>query len=433
MHWIALLPPEGAHTAWGWRALQFTPRVAQVDEALVLEVSASHRLWGGPDRLLRRLFRPNHAAARVEYARAATYLIAIALLRLQRQGLAVPPAVPDGLPLSTLTAAQPWLDTLARTGCRQWGQLRALPRGGVARRFGAPLLEALDTAYGERPAACVWLTLPEVFDASLELPALATTAPGLMWAAQRLLLQLQAWLRARDRGALALQLQWTLDLKRLDGVPLPPHESLTVRTAQPAQDMAHLRRLVGEQLARVRLAAPASHLRLRLTDSAPWLGASRSFLPEDNRPGERLHELVERLSARLGEDQVQVPVAQADHRPEAMQRWVSARGQGAGEGGATPSAAHASPPAADVLYPTWLLREPLALAVERDVPQYGGPLRRLTRLHRIEAGWWEGGGPALRDYFIAHSPQAGLVWVYRERPALAGGGSGRWFLQGFYA
>jgi protein ImuB len=63
MHWIALLPPEGEHTAWSWRALQFTPRVAQVDEALVLEVSASHRLWGGPDRLLRRLFRPNHASS----------------------------------------------------------------------------------------------------------------------------------------------------------------------------------------------------------------------------------------------------------------------------------------------------------------------------------------------------------------------------------
>jgi hypothetical protein len=278
MHWIALLPPEGEHTAWGWRALQFTPRVAQVDEALVLEVSASHRLWGGPDRLLRRLFRPNHAAARVEYARAATYLIAIALLRLQRQGLAVPPAVPDGLPLSTLTAAQPWLDTLARTGCRQWGQLRALPRGGVARRFGAPLLEALDTAYGERPAACVWLTLPEVFDASLELPALATTAPGLMWAAQRLLLQLQAWLRARDRGALALQLQWTLDLKRLDGVPLPPHESLTVRTAQPAQDInfsfqrgaSHPKELVAR-------AAQLGYQALALTDECSVAGVVRAW------------------------------------------------------------------------------------------------------------------------------------------------------------
>ena len=33
MYWIALLPShEDERTAWGWRALQFTPRVAEVDE-----------------------------------------------------------------------------------------------------------------------------------------------------------------------------------------------------------------------------------------------------------------------------------------------------------------------------------------------------------------------------------------------------------------
>ena len=44
-------------------------------------------------------------------------------------------------------------------------------------------------------------------------------------------------------------------------------------------------------------------------------------------------------------------------------------------------------------------------------------------------------GMTLRDYFIAHSPQAGLVWVYRERPApgAAPAGEFRWYLQGLYA
>jgi protein ImuB len=76
------------------------------------------------------------------------------------------------------------------------------------------------------------------------------------------------------------------------------------------------------------------------------------------------------------------------------------------------------------------------------VPQYGGPLRRLARLYRIETGWWEdadGGqnSPALRDYFIARSEQAGLLWIYRERPAALAAAEGtsqaRWFLHGFYA
>jgi protein ImuB len=256
----------------------------------------------------------------VPYAQGATHLVALALLRLQLRGLPVPAAGARRPAPGHAERRAALADTLERTGCRTWGQLRALPRGGVARRFGAGLLDALDMAWGQRPEACAWLALPEVFDMNVELPALATTTPELMWTAQRLLTHLQAWLRARDRGVLALQLQWTLDLKRLDGV-LPSHQQLVVRTAQPAQDMAHLRRLVSEHLARETLAAPANHLRLRVLDSAPWVGASRSFLPEDNVPGEKLHEFIERLSVRLGAHNVVVPHAQADHRPERRQQW----------------------------------------------------------------------------------------------------------------
>lgn len=427
MHWIALSPPEDQRTAWGWRALQFTPRVAQVDEALLLEVSTSQRLWGGQERLLRRLLR--RRADPVPYAEGATHLVALALLRLQLCGEPAPRRLPDDLPLTTLTAALPWVDTLARTGCNTWGQLRALPRGGVARRFGAPLLDALDMAYGQRPESCAWLALPEVFDMNLELPMLATSAPELLWTAQRLLTHLQAWLRARDRGVLALQLQWALDLKRLDGVALPSHQQIEVRTAQPAQDMAHLRRLVSEHLARTPLAAPANHLRLRVLDTAPWQSTSRSFLPEDNVPGEKLHQFIERLSIRLGAHNVVVPHARADHRPERRQQWRPARD------GAPKPLAQGEP---DALQPPWLLPVPVRLDLRGDVPQYGGELRLLTRASRVMTGWWENseaGGQIARDYFIARSPAHGLVWVYRDR--LAGGVTGsardRWYLQGLYA
>ncbi len=39
--------PPGQQNAIGWWSLHFTPRVALVDEAAVLEVSASVRLFGG--------------------------------------------------------------------------------------------------------------------------------------------------------------------------------------------------------------------------------------------------------------------------------------------------------------------------------------------------------------------------------------------------
>jgi protein ImuB len=415
MFWIALLPSdEQQRTAWGWWGLQFTPRVAHVDEALLLELSGSLRLWGGKKELLQLLLQGQPELEPAQWAQGATSLIALGLLRQQLAGRALP-AQARKLPLETLTEAREHVDTLARAGCRSWGDLEALPRGGVSRRFGAQLLAALDCAMGLRPERYPWLTLPELFDQKLELPALATSAPELMWSASRLLTQLQLWLQARQLGALAFELEWTLDLKRLDGARLPSHEQLVIRTAQPAQDMAHLRKLVSEHLDRASISAPANHLRLRSLETTAWAGASHSLLVEDQVKGDQLHQLVERLSARLGAQQVVVPQANADHRPDHRQRWVPAQELAA----AAPRKGKAKVLPADAIHPPWLLPRPLRLSVQRDTPLYHGPLRLLTRPQRIEAGWWdeEGKGLALRDYFIARSEAVGLVWIYRERPA----------------
>jgi len=434
MYWIALLPPhEDERTAWAWRALQFTPRVAFVDEALLLEVSGSERLWGGRAKLLRQLVRECDPLSAPRWAHGATSLIALALLRLKARNEKLPAHGPDSLPLDTLTAAFEYVGTLERTGTRTWGGLRALPRYGVARRFGAALLEALDCAYGNRPEQYDWLRLPEDFDLKFELVALATTAPELMWAAQRLLTHLQVWLQARNRGVLALELEWTLDLRRLNGVKLPSHQQLAVRTGQPTQDIAHLRRLVSEHLSRATLAAPANHLRLRSIDTVPWGGADKSLLPEDNVKGERLHQLVERLGVRLGEGAVVMPQAHPDHRPEKMQKW----GRGLRGAAMTTSPAMTT---SDALYPAWLLPHPLRLEVHNEKPHYHGPLRLLAGPQRLETGWWDPDtrGAALRDYFIARSEEAGLLWIYRERLSLNdaahdGHAPVRWYLHGIYA
>ena len=79
MHWVALLPlpyaeaPEvpgqdEALRLWSWRALQFTPRVALADGVVVLEISASERLFGGRRALLRQLFEQNQPHPGVEWS-----------------------------------------------------------------------------------------------------------------------------------------------------------------------------------------------------------------------------------------------------------------------------------------------------------------------------------------------------------------------------
>jgi protein ImuB len=426
MFWIALqLSPDDDTTTWGWRALQFSPRVAFVDEALLLEVEASERLFGGRRKLVRALLAGQPGLTVLHWAHGATAHLALGRLRCLAAGEPLPDDGIAGMPLAALSAAREHLSTLERIGCTRWGQLDALPRAGVSRRFGAGLLAALDCAYGRRPERFDWITLPASFDQRLELPSTATTAAELMGAAHRLMSQLQAWLQARNLGVLAVELEWTLDLRRLDGKILPPTESLELRTAEPTQDMAHLRRLGAEQLARTPLAAPANQLRLRSVQTVPWGGVTTSLLPEEVRPGEKLHQLVERLSARLGESRVCMLEQLQDHRPEKMQRWKPARQLKPRESSGQPQ---------DPVFPAWLLREPLRLQVKGDKPWYQGPLTLLTRARRIEAAWWDAGQaqPVLRDYFIARSESAGLLWIFRERLS-ADQERAPWFLHGLYA
>ncbi|RQO81547.1 DNA polymerase Y family protein [Acidovorax sp. FJL06] len=510
MHWIALplprweadapaAPPALADAgAAGWWALRFTPRVALVDgEAVLLEVSTTERLWGGREALLAQVCAAWSLAAHANEVDGAdgadgvaagpggcrrqaldppqpvwgcgpTALVAQALLRLAMAGRAPPSRVPQGLPLHTLTALRPHVASLERMGCRTWGALQALPRAGVARRFGAGVLRVLDQALGHAPQAHLWLELPEQLVLTAELPALAESAEALLWSAGRCLAVLQGWLQARQLGALGLELAWRHDLRRIDGVALVPTAALQVRTAQATQDMAHLRRLLSENLARTTLAAPANQITLRLLEAAPLPQRNASLLPPGGRQGggdaasapagEALHQLLERLSARLGAGQVQAPVLLADHRPECMQQWRPAAEVLAGRAGAAgaprPPGPSAEPHAPDAaLWPTWLLRTPRRLAMQGHRPCHHGLLRLLAGPHRFEAGWWScaeaesPGDPAhvspslaLRDYFMAYNDVAGLVWVFRERlppraedeAEPAGLRPQRWFLHGLF-
>jgi protein ImuB len=259
------------------------------------------------------------------------------------------------------------------------------------------------------------------------------------------------WLQLRQSGVLALSLRWTLDARRHTAT----EGELVLRTAEPMLDMGHLERLLGEHLARVTLPAPAQYLHLRTLETQKLGGTSASLLPEDQRPGDKLVHLLERLSARLGRHQVLQWQACADHRPENMQTWLPVMNDSkliAGSAINTPARglkglktpqnlknAAVALPVADVavtpgqaLWPTWLLVPPLKLFVQHQQPHYQGALTLLSGPQRMETGWWGAQDFALRDYFVACSEQSALLWIYRERLGGAQGGSD-WYLQGVFA
>ncbi|HEY8879499.1 MAG TPA: DNA polymerase Y family protein [Roseateles sp.] len=418
-------PPQVAD-ALAWLALSFTPRVARLEEAVVAEVSSSLRLFRGA-RALRQRLQAQAAQAGLALgpqAWAPTALGAVALARCADTNPGRFSDRLDALPLSALSAAHAHHAMLARLGCTRLGELRRLPRPALAKRFGPALLTALDQAYGDLPEVHEWLTLPERFDARLELPWRVEHAPVLLHFAEVLLRQLCAFLAARHAGVRALRLAWQYDAMRPRDVA--GSGELTVATADTTRDLPRLTRLLGEHLARTTLAAPAGEIRLSADTVLPLEEGSASLLPGPSDPAERTttNALLERLSVRLGADRVREGRLHEDHRLDRMQSWQPWP--------APPVVAVRRPPGPQ---PTWLVEPPQPLRCDtREQPTYCGPLTRISGPHRVEAGWWEGHASLqTRDYFVYRSATRGLLWVYHERPSSTASATPSWFLHGVFA
>ncbi len=433
MLWSALLLPsaptapctEAARRAVATWALQFTPRVALADGAVLMEVAASVRLFGGKRALRDRVVAESPDVGVAQVAWAANSLAALALARAGiENGFKQPlPVLLDALPMEVLDAVHSHQRALAHIGCRTLGDVRALPRGGVSRRFDKQLLQALDQAYGAEPEAHVWVALPERFDERLELMARVEQAPALLWGARRLLLVLSGWLAARRAGVTAFTLRWAHDAMRSRDAG--EGGEITVRTAEPTRDTEHFCRLLAEHLAHVQLPAPVGDLHLLATEVQPLVERSASLLPDTVRQGETLHLVLERLAARLGPGRVLRPVVLPDHRQEWMCRWQS-----------VPEPLPRKPtPDTGLPQPTFVLPEPLRLLVRGNRPIYQGELQLLAGPQRVEGGWWDRVDTdgttrhVVRDYWVALSAKAGVLWVFQTRLDEAPA----WYLHGHFA
>ena len=364
----------------------------------------------------------------------------------------------DAAPVWLLGPGREHWDALQSMGLHTLADLRALPRAGLARRFGESLLHALDRARGDAPDPRQPLEPPAVFDSALELYARADTTDQLLHGAVVLLARLIAWAQARRARVAAFTLRMRHERSRRHDTgnadaaangdadaAVPAHTTLTVELAEPGIDATQLQLLLRERLARCTLPAPTLELSLHCHRWVQAEAPSGELFPSRQSQREGLQRLLERLRARLGDEGVLRLQPLADHRPEHAQHLRAAtttitstitstianphsNTRHAGPPAAR-SAEAAPPPAGGALplhRPAWLLPEPLPLHERGALPLLGGrPLQILSGPERIEAGWWDA-DLAARDYFIARDHAGALVWIYRTRLAAPGG----WFLQG---
>lgn len=354
---------------------------------MLAEVQGSLRYFGGLEALLARL-RGGLGELGVEAALAVAATPRAALWKARGGGGKL-----EALPLRVLGKENPFLESI---GVRTLGELMALPRDGLARRCGQEILDELDRACGRLHEARLFFAPPARFDATLELPGAVAQAEGVLFAARRLLVQLEGLLAARQEGIHG----FSLDLHQHKNII-----EIQIRLASPARETDRLAQLLREKLSSVVLREPVEAIRLRAADFVPLHPASGGLFGDPRAEGEDWARLVERVQARLGAASVHGLTVQPDHRPEHAWRRVE-------PGEWDPR--ECVPPGPR---PAWLFEAPRRVAAEA--------LELLAGPERIECGWWDG-DDAKRDYFVARQGAA-LVWAYREMT------DGGWFVHGVFA
>lgn len=414
--------------------LPYTPCLVQAESyTLLLEVSASLRLFGGLPVLRRRLLhtlRPQEVSLRVATATNAdaAWLLAVHPGAHIRHALSSSTLTRrlHTLHCRHLPAALPYRDWLDGIGCQELSMLRALPRAELQRRTSPLLLYALDRLYGQaQNTRLSWFVPPNHFHQRLELPSPGTQSEALIFAAQRLLRPFCLWLEQRQQAATHISLLFEHDARRHDQAYTP----LMLQSAQAIWHPEGWLRLLRAHLAHFPLPAPVLALRLQSHQLHDRPKISASLLPSSNTALSASYEdTLTLLAARLGREAMRQAQPRDDHRPEAANAWacaLSPRKRLLSEH-TSDTCLPAQEPAAMGPRPSWLLENAQPLHSRDGQPWHHGPLQLLQGPERIEDGWWA--APMRRDYYVAQSAQGACYWVFYTHQ----GDQSGWYLHGLF-
>jgi protein ImuB len=411
-------------------------------DGLWIDVTGVAHLYGGEAELLQDLCaRLSGFGLAVRAGLADTLGAAHALARFARSPAIAPPgetpALLAPLPVAALRLAPATEKLLRRLGLKGIGQLYALPRAALNRRFRSAqaaeaVLTRLDQALGVRSEPVRPLAEPPALFVQRPFADPLIASAGLEAETARLCDELCAVLDARGLGAR----QVSLSLYRADGTVAEVQAGMSFACRAPD----HLLGLLSEKLAEIdagfgvdALALAAVQVERRVAEQAGLTGR----LDAARDPA----RLVDRLTNRLGADRVVRAEPRASHIPERTQACVPALGE------KNRARQPAVWPAGGLPRPAFLLARPEPIAVIAEIPE-GPPARftwrrverRVKRAQgpqRIAPEWWGEIGTQkksrTRDYYRLEDEEGAGYWVFRAGLYGAEEGAPAWFLHGLYA
>ena len=395
---------QAVHNFAAW-ACQFTPSVSlKGDEGLLLEVSSTLTLHEGLPMLFGKLRRGTHELGyRATGGIAPTPLAAWLFAKARHHGYPVRACTDKAeiearladLPLALLDWHHDTLSKLSALGIVRTAEFLKLPAEGVIKRFGEEPWSDLQRALGRLPDPRPYFLPPETYRSRSEFGFEVNDAMALLFPLKRLLSELEGFLRARGAGVLEYQLQ----LEHYDHNPT----RIVIGVGRPERKADRLLSLAREHLGRAALPATVQAIALEANRLHAFVEISGSWLPDPKEQADSWYQLIDKLIARRGSNNVYRLQAVDDFRPEQAWKPVSA------------TAPWKSYKHKDIGMPRplFLLPVPRKLHVDQGTPLCHGKVEMVSGPERIECGWWDG-RPAARDYYVGRNAYGETMWLFRE-------------------
>ena len=332
------------------------------------------------------------------------------------------------LPVAALRLPEDAVAGLARLGLGSIGDLAALPRGTIARRFGMVVTRRLDQALGAEPEPISPARAEAHFTMRLSFPDPIGLEADLLAGTDRLLAHLGPKLRRHGRGARRLRLV----LNRADA----SWQAFEIGLAQPSDDPAHIAPLLALKLRDADAGFGIDMMRLEAHVTEPLNphqhkghveAAAEARARMDPGGGGAFDTLLSRLGARVGLEAMTRLAPAESHIPEKTATIMAAA--------FSSPVAHwprSATPRPLVMFPP----EPVTVLEPGRPPELFRWRRRdFHKSHargpeRIAPEWWLDdpawrSGP--RDYWVIETCSGERLWLYE---ALGVDISGGWFCQG---
>ena len=426
-----------------------------------IEITGSAHLWGGERALaadlMARLDRRGVAGRIViadtlgaawgmaRFAEASGNVLILAPGEL-RAALALLPV--EALRLDPITA-----QGLRRVGLKWVGDLYAMPRDALVRRFGETVARLLDQTLDEMPEPLSPLGEVPSRRVRLSFAEPITEPADLMLATERLTADLVPRLAREGMGARRLDLAF----HRVDGRV----ERIRLGTARPSRDPRHLAALFKERLDTIDPGLGIEDMILAAYAVEP-LPAEQIGLPGQAARNETsgIAPLLDRLGNRLGLDAVSRLEPRESHIPERASVRVAigealassvapAKAEAQGQLAPGPGSLDPRLRGDDGIRPPRPIRlfdppEPVeAFWLLPDDPPFRFMWRRRRHRvmradgpERIAEEWWRPGASgevdAIRDYYRVEDEEGRRFWLFRA--GLHGGDrEPRWFVHGVFS